>query len=231
MKKIFGLSIILPLIFHMINSIKELDSQPVVILLYDAGASGEFVAHALSETIDQFSKTPAVWENQSRCKFGDYFGRTLTCGPIISELLLQRINLYYENLTELKEWHLGLAHCQSIYWNFILKYGSAWPVIEITTNLPTSQKFQCLARDSKIPQEFLSQPGLATAIRPDIKQLACKKKYLTVEWSELIMTDTKHCYSKILEFLGANGHADSFVDMVQDYKLRNQHLIKELDES
>lgn len=229
MKKIFGLSIIFTLIFHMLDSVKNLGGQPVVILLYNAGASGEFIAHALSETIDQFSKTPALWENQSRCKFGDYFGRTLTCGPIINEVLLQRVNLYYDNLKDLKAWHLGLAHCESVYLDFILEHGSAWPVIEITTNMPTSQKFQALARNSKIPQEFLNQPRLPGATRPNTKQLAWKK-HLAVEWSELIMTDTIHCYSKIVEFLGGNGNTDGFVDMVQNYKMRNQDLIKELDE-
>lgn len=214
----------------MIDSVKDLSGEPVVILLYNAGASGEFIAHALCETIDQFSKTPAHWENQSRCKFGDYFGRTLTYGPIINDVLLQRINLYYENLTDLKAWHLGLSHRESAYLDFILEHGSTWPVIDIITNTPTSQKFQTMARNSKISQGFLNQPRLAGAIKPDTKQLA-RKKYLAVEWSELIVTDTKHCYSKIVEFLGGNGHVDGFVDMVQDYKMRNQDLIKELDES
>jgi hypothetical protein len=61
----------------MINSVEELNQQPAVILLYPSGASGEFIAGALSESLLGFAKTQIEFENINRVKYLDFLGRSL----------------------------------------------------------------------------------------------------------------------------------------------------------
>lgn len=205
-------------------SLEEISQQPVVIVLYNSGASGEFLAYALSQTISQFKKPKSIWENQTRCKFDDYFGRSFTSGAVTNDLILERVNLYWKKYLKSRgEWHLGLVHNEYEYLNILQNLGPDWPVIEITTISPQSQKFQYEARISKISQKF----------RPP--QTYCQKvyakKHLQIEWSDLILTDTKNSYSKIINFLEGHGNIDRFEYLVNDYRTRNENLLKTLYES
>jgi hypothetical protein len=212
----------------MLNSMQELAHHSVVVVLYNSGASGEFVAHALSESIEEFSKTVMIWENKNRCKFQDFFGRSLNNGQIVEDLLIKRINLYFENIVTPGPWHMGIAHGQPEYIDFLQKYGHNWPVIEITTLHPVSKKFQHLARNEKLS---------------DLKTLIPKKNFtcldmgfkvpnhLQIEWNDLLLADTKNTYNKIIEFLGAHGNPSRFQTMVDDYINKNQDLIKGAHES
>lgn len=212
----------------MLSSPEELVDQPVVVVLYDAGASGEFVAHALSQSIEEFAKTGMIWENEDRCKFKDFFGRSLNNGQIIDDLLISRINLYFENIVAPGQWHMGMAHGQPEYLDFLQKYGLNWPVIELTTLHPVSKKFQLLARNKKLP-------GLEHAVPKKnftSRDLGFKvPKHLQIEWRDLLLSDTKNTYSEITGFLGAHGDPDLFQTLIDDYVNKNQELIQRSHES
>jgi hypothetical protein len=210
----------------MLNSITEISNCPVVILLYKAGSSGEFLSYALTQSIDQFTKMITVWEN-NRCIVQDYFGRTLLFGPITEDILLSRINLFYETTNSKGVRHMGLSHHNPHQIDFIKNYGATWPVIEITTLTPTSIKFQYLASTIKIPKEYQLSPinkngKITTALDFGLNP----SQHLQIEWSELFLTDIRTTYFKILKFLNCNGDVDYFVDMVNDYVNKNQNLIQ-----
>jgi len=212
----------------MLDSIKEISNHPVIILLYKSGASGEFLSYALTESIDQFTKTTMSWENTNRCIVQDYFGRSLLYGPITEDVLLPRINLFFEMSRCVGSKHMGLSHFKPHQLDFVKNYNTAWPVIEITTLQPVSERFQLLSRNSKIPKKYVN-PNYNNneKINSTTTDMGIKlNKHLQIEWSDLLLTDTCATYSKILQFLDCTGNADQFGIMVNDYVSRNQDLIK-----
>lgn len=215
----------------MLTSLKEISNHPVVILLYKSGASGEFLSHALTQSIYQFTKTPATWENTHRCIVQDYFGRSLLVGPLTEDVLLPRINLYFKMARVIGTRHIGISHFQPHQIEFIKNYGATWPVIEITTLHPVSEQFQQLARNSKIPNKYqptsYDKNNKINATAKDIGFVP--NRHLKLEWVELFQTDTCNAYSKILKFLDCTGNVDQFVDMISDYVNRNQRLLQEID--
>jgi len=217
----------------MLKSIEQISSQPVVVLLYESGASGEFLGHAITSTVNEFTKTNAVWENNIRCKFDDYFGRTLTFGPITEDLLLPRINLFLESAKLPGSCHLALSHFRPHQLDFLKTHGDTWPVIEITTLNPISKRFQTLSKNSKIEEKYQQNiSGKNPRLNFTAEDLGFRPKlHLPIEWSDIILTNTKSSYLKITEFLNCTGNADLFLHLVEDYKVRNQSLIKEAYES
>jgi len=210
----------------MLTSIKEISNHPVVILLYKAGSSGEFLSYALTQSINQFTKMITVWEN-NRCIVQDYFGRSLLCGPITEDILLPRINLFFEMTNSKGMRHMGVSHHNPHQINFIKNYGATWPVIEITALTPISIKFRNLAGSIKIPKEYQK----STFNKNEKNTTALDMGFnpgdlLQIEWSELFLTDIRTTYFKILKFLDCNGDVDYFVDMVNDYINKNQNLIQ-----
>ena len=211
----------------MLTSIKEISNHPVVILLYKAGSSGEFLSYALTQSINQFTKMKTLWENNNRCVVQDYFGRTLLFGPITEDILLPRINLFFEMAKSKGARHMGLSHHNPHQIDFIKNYGATWPVIEITALQPISIKFQQLAKASKIPKEYQLSPfnknvKITTALDMGFNP----GHHLQIEWSELFLTDIRTTYFKILKFLDCTGDVDYFVDMVDNYVNKNQNLIQ-----
>lgn len=209
-------------------SLEEISQHPVVVILYRSGASGEFVAHALSQTIDQFSKTTTTWENEHRCKFQDYFGRTLNAGDIDPQILSDRIDLYFENLVDRRQWHMGLSHCMQDYMEFLSTVGRDWPVIEIVTQQPRSVFFQKLAIETKVHGGELKQLDFQMPVTPLTSwQLKFRAtRHIQIEWQDFILDRPQDSYQQVLEFLGGTGNTDQFVDMVNDYKKRNHELIE-----
>jgi hypothetical protein len=210
----------------MLTSINEISNHPVVVLLYKSGASGEFLSHALNQTIDQFTKTTMHWENTNRCIVQDYFGRTLLSGTITEDVLLPRINQYFKMSPRIGTRHMGISHFQPHQIDFIKNYGAAWPVIEITTLNSISKKFQQLSRISKIYKKHqpTNHSNKINATATDIG--FTPNGHLTLEWVELFQTDTRKVYSDILKFLNCTGDADQFVGMINDYVNRNQSLLQ-----
>jgi hypothetical protein len=212
----------------MLDSIKEMSNHPVVILLYKSGASGEFLSYALTESIDQFTKTTMHWENTNRCIVQDYFGRSLLYGPISEDVLLPRINLFFETSRCIGSKHMGLSHFKPDQLDFVKNYNTAWPVIEITTLQPVSEQFQLLACNSKISKKY-GTPNYNNnkKINSTTTDMGLKlNKHLQIEWSDLLLTDPRTTYSTILQFLDCTGNVDQFVVMIDDYVSRNQDLIK-----
>jgi len=211
----------------MLTSIKEISNHPIVILLYQAGSSGEFLSYALTQSISQFTKMKTLWENDNRCIVQDYFGRTLLFGPITEDILLPRINLFFEMAKSKGVRHMGLSHHNPHQLDFIKNYGATWPVIEITTLQPISIKFRQLAGTSKIPKEYQLSPinknGEITTV---LDMGFTPDHHLQIEWSELFLTNIRTTYFKILKFLDCTGDVDYFVDIVNDYVNKNQNLIQ-----
>jgi len=212
----------------MLNSIKEISNHPVIVLLYKSGASGEFLSYALTESIDQFTKTTMSWENTNRCIVQDYFGRSLLYGPITEDVLLPRINLFFKMSRYVGSKHMGLSHFEAHQLDFIKNYNTAWPVVEVTTLQPVSEKFQLLSRDSKISKKYISPNyNKNEKINGTTTDMGIKlNRHLQIEWSDLFLTNTCATYSKILQFLDCTGNVDQFGIMVNDYVSRNQDLIK-----
>ena len=106
----------------MLNSIEDLNNYPAVIILYPSGASGEFIAQALSESIDSIAKTHSHWENNNRVIYADFLGRSLNSGDRIIELdkVIDRANWFLETATP--GLSIILAHPEQPTLDFIKKY-------------------------------------------------------------------------------------------------------------
>jgi hypothetical protein len=169
-----------------------------------------------------------VWENNNRCIVKDYFGRTLLYGPITEDILLSRINLFFEMSRIVGSKHIGLSHFESHQIDFIKNYGTTWPMIELTTLQPVSERFRRLSQHSKIPKEYVTTKyNNNEKINTTTTDIGIKlNQHLQIEWSDLLLTDTCATYSKILQFLDCTGNVDQFSSMVDDYVSRNQGLIK-----
>jgi hypothetical protein len=215
----------------MLTSIQEISNHPVVVLLYKSGASGEFLSYALTHSIDQFTKSSMEWENNNRCIVQDYFGRTLLFGPITQDILLPRINLFFEMSQSIGTKHMGLSHLKPHQIDFLIKYGVTWPVIEITTLQTVSQEFQRLSRNSKISKEYKSNYTTGKINHTAAEEGYYPPRHLQVEWSRLFLTDARAVYSQILSFLDCTGDVDYFVAMVEDYVSRNKILIQDAYEN
>lgn len=209
-------------------SLEEISQHPVVVVLYNSGSSGEFLAYALSQTINQFSKTTMTWENGYRVKFQDYFGRSLIAGDIDTQILSDRVSLYFENLLDTRQWHMGLAHCNQNYMNFLSTIGRDWPVLEIVAQRPRSVCFRKLSTETKVHNR---DPKLFDFQMPEINLTSLQQKFkfnkhIQIEWQDFILDDPENSYKQVLEFLGGAGNSDQFLSMVDDYRKRNHKLIE-----
>ena len=208
--------------------INTFNTQPVVLIMYRPGSSGEFVAHALTESIPEITKTLSTWENQTRVKYSDYFGRSLNSGDsaIDPAVVVQRINLFFNQRSAIiNKYHIGIMHPNAASVGFVSKYFAHCPVIEITRTSEISQKFGTTASQSKIEK---------TAIRPASAQnLPVEyhaQHHLKIEWEDLMLNKTSSMFAQILEFLQVSGDDTTFTNSVQDYLHRNKSIIDQLNE-
>ena len=218
--------------------IEDLSQQPLILIMYYSGSSGEFLAHALSQSLNTVTHPKIEWENQTRCKVGDYFGRSLNGGSevINNDLVLERIDNFLKSAVDIKQYHIGLAHpYPAASTEFIKKYLSDVPIIEITVNRDISKKFKFYAANLKIPTEIrkivTSKELLST--QPETltwTSVYQSNRHLYVEWSDLILLDSKSTFEKIKEFLNIDGDADKFLEMIDDYKERNTDLLRYINE-
>lgn len=209
--------------------IEDLNQQPIILIVYHSGSSGEFFAHALSQSLYTVTYPEVTWENQTRCKFGDFFGRSCNGGSetMDNELVLKRINLFFESAVEIKQHHIALAHPTASSIDFIKQYLPDIPIIEISIIKELSKKFKFYAANSKIPAE--NRRNIPTSFQFDWKPQHCAKKHLYIEWSDLILTDTANAFNKIKEFLNIDGDTDKFLQMVENYKTRNLDILKSIN--
>jgi hypothetical protein len=213
--------------------IEELNQQPLILVMYHSGSSGEFFAHALSQSLNTVTHPEISWENHTRCKFGDFFGRSLNGGAevINNDLVIERIKQFFRSAIKIKQYHIGLSHpypTASI--EFIKKYLPDIPIIEITVESNLSKKFKFYAANLKIPPEtrrFIPKEFSEDLAWPSVYQ---SKRHLYVEWSDLILLDTKSSFEKIKNFLNIDGNSDKFLELINDYKERNADLLRYINE-
>lgn len=213
----------------MINFIEELNQQSAVILLYPSGASGEFIATSLSESIPSFTKTQIEFENVNRVKYLDFLGRSLNSGDNLlnHNLIVKRANVFLDQC--IPGTHLILAHGDQPAIDFIHNYLSSIPVIEIVVHKARSKLFRHLAATEKIPKEF-KRPGKNydyINMRPSTGETF--HKHITVEWEDLLLSNTNQEYAKIVKFLGTSGSIEVFNTLLADYLIRNQNYISQVN--
>jgi hypothetical protein len=209
----------------MLNSIEEINNYPAVILMYPSGASGEFIAQALSDSIDSFAKTSSHWENNSRVIYSDFLGRSLNSGDLVIDLdkVISRANWFLELSTP--GMAVILAHSEVTTKNFIPKYLPNLPVVEIVVHCPKSKLFRKLAANAKIPRlnkkyDYDSDPAESSYHAT---------KHIRIEWEDIILTNSQLEFKKITEFLNVIGDPNNFVQLVTDYRQRNQEIINLLN--
>jgi hypothetical protein len=217
-----GISIILNIKISMITSLQQLVDQPVVVVLYRSGSSGEFVSWALSQTIQQFCKASMNWATSNRCIFEDFFQRSLHCGPVTDEVIIPRVNHYLEKFGSGGSWYMGMSHQRPEHLDFLSQWATQWPIIEITTGQQVSKKFQNLARHQKLNSQQKDPRSMCQITFP---------RHLRVEWTDLLLDDVENAYRKIVDFLGAQGDFEQFRLLLDDYLNKNQSLIQQAHES
>lgn len=212
----------------MYVDINNFNTQPVVLILYQPGSSGEFFAHALTDSISDISKTLSTWENQTRVKYSDYFGRSLNSGDSVidPDTVISRINLFFNQRTAIiNKYHIGIMHPNAASVGFVTEYFAHCPVIEITRTSELSQKFGTNASRNKIEKTAIRK----TAVHKTPVTYHADR-HLKVEWEDLMLNNPSGVFAQVLEFLQVTGNTDKFISMVQDYLQRNQSIINQLNE-
>lgn len=211
----------------MVASLEDIKKYNIVFVLYPSGGSGEFLASALSTTVDNMAQPKFDWEAGNRMKFNDCLGRSLNASPDEppEQLVVDRFNIHLMNTdTSDNRMSIALAHVHHLGVRYTLEHFSHAPIIEVTTNDRVSQKFRGLASWKKIGVKIYN-----AFMHKDCQQ--DYPRHLKVNWSDLFLTNTAHEYQRILDFLNATGNTEAFVDAVQEYCQRNEDLITQAHES
>lgn len=196
--------------------------------MYPSGASGEFIAQALSNSIDSFAKTPSHWENDNRVIYADLLGRSLNSGDLVIDIdkVISRANWFLELATPGQA--VILAHSEATTKNFIPKYLPDLPVVEIVIHQPKSKMFRRLAANAKIPKEFLVPGRTYDYDSYPAESSYHAKKHIRIEWEDIILNNPEEQFLKITEFLNVIGDSTNFNQLVTDYCQRNQTILEEL---
>lgn len=211
----------------MVTSLEDIKKYNLVFVLYPSGSSGEFLASALTSTVDNTAQPKSSWEADNRVKFADCLGRSLNATPDEppEQLVVNRFNLHLMNTdTSDNRMSIALAHVHDVGVRYILEHFSHAPIIEITTNDHVSQKFRNLASWKKIGIKIYN-----AFMHKDCRHTY--PRHLKVNWSDLFLTNTAPEYQRILDFLNTTGNSDAFQTAVKDYCERNQELITQAYES
>lgn len=213
-----------------VNSINEVVAEPVTILLYPPGSSGEFIAWALTQSIPSITPAEQSWENVTRCKYTDALGRTLSVlDQTPDEKIIERYNIFL-NLNQKRKFSLALAHDNDVALGLIKKYFLSWPVLEITIKLPASIEFAYQSKLNKITARDLRMSEEEHLNRKPVKGQPyphgyVAKKHLKIEWQELMLSDCKQQFKIICDFFGCDGNFEIFQNLITDYCERNKFYI------
>jgi hypothetical protein len=205
----------------MLRSLSDLSQYPLIFILYPAGTSGEFLAHALSQCVPEIFQAPAAWEGQHRMKFTDCLGRRLAVGAtdVDESDVIDQFNYFLEHFGPVADRHLvATAHPDDSSTRWIQQHCAQCPVIEITTAQYASQRFRDLAATEKIGPKERDCYNYHTSGK-------IFRRHLKVEWLDLCLKDTRRCFHEICGFIDLPGQNDLFCALMQDYRQRNQHLI------
>jgi hypothetical protein len=230
----------------MINSIDDLKKYSLVVMLYSTGASGEFIASALVQSIPAFAKTREQWISENRKTFADALGKTLNGGwhDINRTDVVQRFNSYLEqSIAEPDSKHLILAHPDPASLEFIQSYLNHVPTIEIVTNNPVSIKFRNISRNKVSYLDYVTGGDNKNNNTLTLEQYKSfqndltlnpklidyrAQQHLSVEWQHLMITDTAKTFNEICEFLNCQGSIKTFRLMVEEYLDRNQDILNQI---
>ena len=230
----------------MINSLDDLKNYSLVIVLYSTGASGEFLASALTQSIPAFAKTCDQWISKNRKTFADALGKTLNGGwhHINNQDVVQRFNSYLEQSnSESDSKHLILSHPDRASLEFIQKYLCHVPTIEIVTKNLVSIKFRNISRNKVSYKDYITGGNNQHNNALDLEQYKsfqndstvdpkhvdyCAQQHLKVEWEHLMITDTEKTFDEICEFLNCKGSIKIFRTMVEEYLDRNQDILNQI---
>ena len=210
--------------------IEHLDSMPVVLLLYHAGSSGEFLAHAISQSMDSVTRAQAQWEKQTRCKYRDFLGRTLNClepGFVIADdtVIESRIQAFFQSAVDIRQQHIALMHPHPKMIEFVQTRMPNSAVIEITCCTEESQKFKFLASRQKIQRNINQHAQYSKTPWPCVYTA---RNHLQVEWSNVFLHQPQMEFQRIATFLQTTGNSELFLDLLQDYIHRNQHIVNDI---
>ena len=218
-----------PLVVESVDALKNFNIMP---LIYPSGASGEFLASALVQTMPRMTLTRYTWynTNESRANFYDVFSKLLNGGHQViddKEIINATNMFFYVNGNHLRDFNIALVHPQptsSIDW--LLRHLRDSYVLEIIIHKPRSRRFSVLAANAKI-----NYPG---RIPININKHRQSQSYfegpnhLRVEWEDFLLTDVEGQFHRMEEFFGTTGDLKLYKELVTDYWARNQSLIDQL---
>jgi hypothetical protein len=172
-----------------------------------------------------FAKTQIEFENINRVKYLDFLGRSLNSGddPLNHQLIVDRANIFLNQCTSGQ--YLILAHGDRPVVDFIHAYLSCIPVIEIVIHKAKSKLFRQLAATEKIPKEFKRSDRNYDYSKMRSSTGEIFHRHITVEWEDLLLSNTDQEYAKIVKFLDTSGSVDAFKTLLADYLIRNQDYI------
>jgi hypothetical protein len=209
----------------MITSVDALNKLPAILLMYTTGTSGEFIAHALTESFPDITKTSQHWENVTRCKYFDLFDRTLTSDidrPINITKVINAVNFYLDENYPNNTIHIGLVHPKKFTLEFIQQHIPNVPIIEITTEQMQSKLFRFLSQ-SKVGRDIPDAPYF--------KHNNCGyqgSQHIRIDWHDLLIGNTELMFNQIENFIQCKGSMEKFKVLVNDYLERNVDTIKQL---
>lgn len=216
-----------PLVVKNVEVLKDFNIMPLV---YPGGASGEFLASALIQTIPSMTLTRHTWYHdiENRANFYDVFNKLLNGGHNIvdNEEIINEVNMFfYVNGNHVKDFNIALVHpnpTSSIEW--LSKYLPSAHTLEITTGRLVSQKFRNLAANAKI-----NYPGRVPITPTETRQYCTSgftgPNHLQVEWEDLLIKDVEGQFRRMEEFFNTTGDLVLYKELVTDYQARNQSLI------
>ena len=115
--------------------------------------------------------------------------------------------------------------------NYVNQHFSHVPVIEITTKLALSRRFRFLARSAKIEKTSFYHETRQTFEMMPIDHGFQFKHHLTIEWSDLVIDFSEQAFKNTQQFLNQYGEKNTFLELIQDYRTRNQSLIDQCYEN
>jgi hypothetical protein len=210
-----------------VTSLEELDSQPAFIILYPSGLSGEFLASALTDSIDSIAKPTVEHKETGRTVYREFFNHALKNDSRIcinTDELIYRVNVA-RNLFK-GDHYVILAHPNDMSIKFINQYLNNRPLIEITMNNLISRKFAAKAAIAKIQSGVPLEGYLSRQPVANYQHF----RHLQIEWTDLILDRPGEIFDVVQHFVGLSGDRARFEQAVMAYRKRNQDLIKEAHE-
>lgn len=215
-----------PLVIESVDALKNFNIMP---LIYPGGASGEFLASALVQTMPKMTLTRYTWynNNQSRANFYDAFNKLLNGGHTIidNEEIINEVNMFfYVNGNHLRDFNIALVHptpYSSIEW--LSTYLKDSRTLEITTKTPRSKRFRAAAANAKII--YPGRVPIDSNGSRYSESFFDGPNHLQMEWEDIFLNDIEGQFRRMETFFGDTGDYRLYKELVTDYIARNQSLI------